>query len=111
MSVQITSAELNAAVTLFRSASFGAAIGAIEAAFGARLADPGADAIAVEDLLAVVSDVPGLEDAAYAEAAIKLLTILFAAAIAPPNGGVAGAFADSLAGVRRQVANPSGALG
>lgn len=107
MSVQITSAEINAALALFRSASFADAIAAMGTA-AANPADIGDDAVFVEDVLSALSAVPGLAVLGDVSAAIKLLMIIGALAVQPPNGGVLGAFADSLAGVVRPVADPDG---
>jgi hypothetical protein len=103
--------EMQTALTLFQSASFSAAMQAVEAALKARFENSDADIVAVEDVLSALAEVPGLTELGDVSAAIKLLMFVHEFAQPQPNGGLLGAIFDSLDDVVRPVDDPSGAIG
>lgn len=102
MAISITASELTAGLKALES--FPAA--QVAAAIGARLANLPADAVLAEDFAGELNDagVP------YAEDAVLIIkTVAWIAENSKTtNGGVIGAFADSLAGIKRPVANADG---
>ncbi|MGD0762107.1 MAG: hypothetical protein ABR929_02760 [Roseiarcus sp.] len=103
--------EMHTALTLFQSASFSAAMQAVEAALKARFENSDADIVAVEDVFSALAEIPSLSELGDVSAAIKLLVFIGQFTVSPPNGGFFGAIVDSLNGVVRPVDNPSGAIG
>jgi hypothetical protein len=110
MTFQITTAEIDAGLTMLESAEFKTTMSEIKAAWAARFGDISADEIAVEDVLALLGKIPGLSVLGELSTAIKAVVILSQFAQSPPNGGILGAFFDSVNGVVRPVDNPGGAV-
>jgi hypothetical protein len=112
MSTATTSISgLQSALTLLQSSVFSAAMKAVEAAVKAKFGNFDSDAVAIEDVLSTLAEVPGLSELGDVSAGIKLLMFIHEFAAPQPNGGLVGAILDSLDGVVRPVDNPSGAIG
>jgi hypothetical protein len=121
MTATITSSELQSGLALLVSDSFKATVGAVKTVVAEKFSSLDDGAVAVEDILgdihaaASILPIPGLAEigaiAGDIDNGIKALMILKALGGGLQNGGVFGAFADSLDGVVRPVDNPSGAIG
>jgi predicted DNA-binding protein len=113
--------EIEAGLSLLVSDSFKATATAVKTVVAERFANLDDAAVAIEDVLgeiksaATILPIPGLAEigaiAGDIDCGIKVLMILKALGGGQQNGGVFGAFADSLNGVVRPVDNPSGAIG
>jgi hypothetical protein len=103
MSLTITSAEVSAAISLAQSTGFSNALAAFKAAIAEHFADANQDAIVVEDALSLAAQIPGLSELSNLSTLIKVAMVINAAATPYPNGGVFGAFEDSINGVVRPV--------
>lgn len=110
MTFQITAAEFEAGVAMLESDGFKAVLAQIRQAWERRFADVGEDAAVAEDILSLLGTIPGLGVLGELSTGIKVVVMLSQFVQSPPNGGVLGAFVDSLGGVVRSVDNPGGAV-
>ncbi len=105
MPIAITASELKSGLGDLKTL-----VADIEAAWAARLSDAPDDLTVIADATQIAGDF-GVPDAALIASAARAAAWLLANAPPQMGGGVLGALADSLSGVQRTVANPSGAIG